>query len=424
MAAWSWEENSSQEQMRYELLDPTSIQEESHHTPDANPHQSPARSSSSSPSSKETSDSPPRKLRSITEIYEASDVVFFACEPQNFEEASNERVWRKAMDEEIATIEKNKTWKLVNLPKDKEVIGLKWIYKTKFKEDGSIQKHKARLVAKGYSQQPGIDFNETFAPVARIQTIRTILALAAQLELDVFQLDVKSAFLNGELEEEVYVKQPQGYEVKGKEDKVYRLQKALYGLKQAPRAWNSKIDGYFCQNGFYRSPNEPSLYVKKEGMNDLLVVCLYVDDLIYMGTSMKMVEVFKRKMMENFEMTDLGLMKYFLGIQVKQSKGKIFISQEKYIEDLLKRFQMNECKPVSTPMALNEKLQQTDGAAKVDAKYFRSLVGSLIYLSNTRPDIVHSVSLISRFMNKPSKLHYAAIKRVLRYLPGTRSHGL
>ena len=302
------------------------------------------------------------------------------------------------MDDEIATIEKNNTRELVDLPKNKEVIGLKWVYKTKYKEDGSIQKHKARLVAKGYSQQPRIDFNETFAPVARMETIRIVLALAAQMELPIYQLDVKSAFLNGELQEEVYVEQPEGYVIKGKEDKVYRLHKALYGLKQAPRAWNSKIDSYFQKNKFQRSQNEPSLYIKKEGTKDFLIVCLYVDDLIYTSTSQSMLDEFKMAMMKEYEMTDLGLMKYFLGIQVRQSKGEIFIYQEKYLDNLLKRYQMNNCKPIATPLAANEKLQSEDGAPKVDGKMYRSLVGSLIYLTNTRPDIVYPVNLISRFM--------------------------
>lgn len=281
------------------------------------------------------------------------------------------------MEEEIAMIEKNETWELVDRPKHKDVIGLKWIYKTKYHEDGSIQKHKARLVAKGYTQQPGIDFIETFAPVVRMETIRVVLALAAQLELQVFQLDVKSAFLNEELEEEVFVEQPQGFCVEREENKVCRLKKALYGLKQAPRAWNSKIDGYFLQDGFRRSPNEPSLYVKKEN-HDILIVCIYVDDLIYMGTNMQMVKNFKQRMMEEFEMTDLGIMKYFLGIQVKQSGGEILISQEKYVEDLLKKFRMENCNPVFSPMATSDKLKKDDGAEKADAQLFRSLVGSLI----------------------------------------------
>lgn len=234
-----------------------------------------------------------------------------------------------------------------------------------------------------------MDFTETFAPVVRMETIRIVLAIAAQMKLQLFQLDVKSAFLNGELEDEVYVKQPQGYEIKGKEGKVYKLQKALYGLRQAPRAWNSNIDSYFVKNGFVRSPSEPSLYVRKTE-TDLLMVCLYVDDLIYAGTNEAMVKSFKATMMKEYEMTDLGLMKYFLGIQVKQSKWLIFISQENYISDLLKKFRMEDCKSVATPMALNEKLKQEDGAEKLDPNLYRSLVGSLIYLTNTRPDMCES----------------------------------
>lgn len=211
--------------------------------------------------------------------------------------------------------------------------------------------------------------------------------------------------------------------MEGKEDKVYRLRKALYGLKQASRAWNNKIHCYFFKYGLKQSSNDPSLYVKKEGV-ELLVVCIYVDDLIYIETSVQMVESFKQKMMKDFEMTDLGVMRYFLGIQVKQLKGEIFISQEKYIEDLLKKFHMENCKPTSTPMAMNEKLEVNDGARKVDVTLFRSLVGSLIYLTNTRPDIVHAVSLVSRFMSDPSERHFVAAKRILRYLQGSKKTGI
>ena len=166
------------------------------------------------------------------------------------------------MQEEIDAIEKNKTWQLVEKPNDKEAIGVKWVYKVKHNSDGSIQRTKARLVVKGYAQQLGLDYNETFAPVARLDTIRAIIALAAQKGWNLYQLDVKSAFLNGELKEEVYVQQPQGFVSKGQEEKVYRLKKALYGLKQAPRAWYSEIDNYFMEKGFQRSKSEPTLYVK------------------------------------------------------------------------------------------------------------------------------------------------------------------
>lgn len=256
-----------------------------------------------------------------------------------------------------------------------------------------------------------------------METIRTVLALAAQLKLQVYQLDVKSAFLNGEIEEEVYVEQPQGYKVQGEEDKVYRLKKALYGLKQAPRAWNNKIDKYLVEHRFLKSPSEPSLYVKMQG-NHFLILCLYVDDLIYTGNNSQMMEEFKKAMMQEYEMTDLGLMRYFLGMQVKQRPGQIFISQEKYADDLLKKFNMQDCKPLATPMAMNEKLSKDDGQNKVDATVYRSLVGSLIYLTNSRPDIVHAVSIVSRFMSNPSKAHFAAAKRILRYVKGTKDFGI
>lgn len=210
---------------------------------------------------------------------------------QQFEEAMEKKEWSEAMKEELAAIQKNETWELVDLPKDKKAIGVKWIFRTKYYADGSIQKYKALLIAKGYSQQHGIDYEDTFSLVARFETVRTFLALAAQLKWPVYQFDVKSAFLNGDLEEEVYVLQPEGFAIVGKENQVYRLRKALYGLKQAPRAWYGKIDSYFLQNGFEMSKNEPTLYAKRQG-KDSFFVCLYVDDMIYMGSSFSLVDDF------------------------------------------------------------------------------------------------------------------------------------
>lgn len=199
-------------------------------------------------------------MKSLNEIYASCN--FCVLEPKSFEEAIKEEAWKKAMEEEIQVIKKNETWDLVKRPQDKDVIGVKWIFKTKLNPDGSVQRNKARLVAKGYSQQPGIDFQEIFAPVARLDTIRTLIALAAQKGWFLYQLDVKSAFLNGKLKEDVYVEQPQGFVVKGEESKVYKLKKTLYGLKQAPRAWYSEIDSYFLKTGFERSKSEPTLYVR------------------------------------------------------------------------------------------------------------------------------------------------------------------
>ncbi|KAL0319934.1 UNVERIFIED_CONTAM: Retrovirus-related Pol polyprotein from transposon TNT 1-94 [Sesamum radiatum] len=374
------------------------------------------------PQSEETEEeTPPRRTKLLSDIYETCNFVMM--EPESFEAAAKHEVWVQAMKEEIKMIEKNDTWELAERPKDKEVIGVKWIYKTKLNADGSIQKHKARLVAKGYSQLPGIDYTETFAPVARLDTIRALVAIAANKNGKIYQMDVKSAFLNGYIDEEIYVEQPQGFIAKGYEEKVLRLKKALYGLKQAPRAWYSRIDNYFMDRGFRRSLSEPTLYVKRQG-NDTLIVSLYVDDLIYTGNNEKMIHDFKEDMMKTFEMSDLGLMHFFLGIEINQEKEGIFICQKKYTETLLKKFKMESCKTVTTPLVTGEKYKKEDGSEKVDGSIYRSLIGSLLYLTATRPDIMFATSLLSRFMQSPSQVHYGAAKRILRYLQGTKDFGI
>ncbi|XP_061346732.1 uncharacterized mitochondrial protein AtMg00810-like [Gastrolobium bilobum] len=209
----------------------------------------------------------------------------------------------------------------------------------------------------------------------------------------------------------------------GEEKKVLRLKKALYGLKQAPRAWNARIDKYFKENGLEQCPYEHAVYVKKN-RGDLLIVALYVDDLIFMGNNAKMIQEFKSTMTREFEMTDLGLMKYFLGLEVRQDNSGIFVSQEAYAKEILKRFKMADCKPVSTPMEPGSKLSKYDGGDLVDASKYRSLVGSLRYLTCTRPDISLSVDVVSRFMEEPRYTHWKAVKRILRYVQGTISHGL
>ncbi|CAL9012418.1 unnamed protein product [Prunus brigantina] len=255
-----------------------------------------------------SSESPPLRTRSLNDIYETCN--FSGIEPESFEEAQKHEVWVRAMKDEIRMIEKNQNSELVDLPKDKDVIGVKWIFKTKFNQDGSIQKHKARLVARSFTQNPGIDFFETFAPVARLETIRTLIALAAQKNWLIYQLDVKSAFLNGVLEEEVYVEQPQGFLVEGGEEKVYKLKKTLYGLKQAPRTWYAEIDKYFSHNGFQKSQSEPTLYILKKGAS-ILVVSLYVDDLSFTGNDEHLTQQFKKDIMSTYEMSDLGTSLFF-----------------------------------------------------------------------------------------------------------------
>lgn len=370
----------------------------------------------------EMEDEPPvRGTRLLSDIYQRCNVAVF--EPAGYEEAKADQNWTNAMKEELNMIEKNQTWKLVERPQDRKVIGVKWVFRTKLNPDGSVNKYKARLVVKGYAQMWGVDFSETFAPVARLDTIRMLLSLSAQEGWKIFQLDVKSAFLNGLLQEEIYVEQPEGFRVPGHEEKVLLLQKALYGLKQAPRAWYSRIDEHLLSLGFTKSLSESTLYVKRVG-SDIVIISLYVDDLLVTGNNAIQIEDFKKEMMKVFEMTDLGEMTYFLGIEIKQAQNEVFIYQRKYLKEILKRFGMEECKSVSTPMAQKERLQKEDGAEPVDEGVYRSLIGCLMYLTATRPDILFPVSVLSRFLNCPSELHMMAAKRVVRYLKGTLTYGI
>jgi len=256
--------------------------------------------------------------------------LFVDEDPLSYENAARSAKWRDAMDSEIAAIQKNNTWEIIDLPHGAKTVGVKWVYKTKLNECGKVDKYKARLVAKGYTQQYGVDYMEVFAPVARMDTIRLILALAAQKGWSLFQLDVKSAFLHGELNKEVYIEQPPGYVIKGAEKKVCSLRRALYGLKQAPRAWYNRIESYFLKEGFEKCPYEHTLFLKKTEEGTFLIVCLYVDDLIFTGNNEKMFNSFKQSMMKEFDMTDLGRMRYFLGLEVFQRTDGIFICQRKY----------------------------------------------------------------------------------------------
>lgn len=344
---------------------------------------------------------------------ERNNLVMFtsAEDPVFFEEVVKSKKWKEAMDMEIKAIEKNGTWELTTLPEGAKKIGVKWIFKTKLDENGEVDKYKARLVAKGYTQQFGIDYTKVFSPVAGWDTIRMILALAAHKGWNVYQLDVKSAFLHGELKEEVFIEQPQGYEKKGAEGKVYKLKKALYELKQAPRAWYSKIESYFVKEGFERCFCEHTLFIKTEG-GSFLVVSLYVDDLIFTGNDESMFARFKDSMRKEFDMSDLGKMKYFLGVEVMQSSKGIFISQKKYAKEVLERFGMERCNPMQNPIVPGSRLVKDEGGTSVDATTYKQMVGSLMYLTATRPDLAYVVSLISRFMERPTELHQQAVKRI------------
>eukprot|EP00253_Pinus_taeda_P012844 PITA_12844 len=371
------------------------------------------------PSSLNGTSSTPRRprFRNLNEIYEQGEVSnntslnsLFALychvdDPVHFEDSVNENKWIEAMNEEIGAIEKSKTWELVDLPEGKDAIGVKWVYKTKSNAEGKIDRQKARLVVKGYKQQQGKDYNETFAPVARMETVRTVLSIASQRKWKIYQMDVKSAFLNGALKEEVYVERPRGYEVEGQEHKVCKLKKALYGLKQAPRAWYNIIDAYLIENGFDKCDGEPMLYIK-ENDGKILIVVLYVDELIFTRNDASLIADFKAVMKIEFEMTDLGFLRYFPRIEVDQSENGVFISQVKYVEAVLKRFNMLNSKAAVTPMVMGLKLTKEDSSKDFDPKLYKSIVGSLMYLTATRLDIMHAMSLISRFMERPKKTHW------------------
>jgi hypothetical protein len=255
-----------------------------------------------------------------------------------------------------------------------------------------------------------------------LDTIRTLLTIAAQHKWQVYQMDVKSGFLNGFLEEEVYVDQPPGFEVQEQPTKVYWLNKSLYGLKQAPRAWYNKIDTYLIKSGFRKSQNEPTLYTKIDQHGKILIVCLYVDDMIY--TENLELTSFKHAMKFEFEITDLGIMKYFLGIEVDQSTKGIFVFQQKYATNIIKRFRMEDYNPTGIPIPLGTKLSKQDEGHIVDYTLYKILVGILLYLRETRPHVMYATNLVSKFMESHKYFDWKMAKRILRYVAGTLNFGL
>eukprot|EP00253_Pinus_taeda_P035257 PITA_35257 len=277
---------------------------------------------------------------------------------------------------------------MVPRPENKLVVSSRWLYKVKQAADGSVEKHKARFVAHGFSQVEGIDYDETFAPVARYSSIRSMLALLAQMGWKIHQMDVKSAFLNGKIEEEVYIEQPEGFETFDRESHVCQLKRALYGLKQSPRAWYTRMDNYFTGLGFTKSEADAKLYhIMVEGKE--LIIVLYVDDLILIGDD-QLIMPCKEDLAREFEMKDMGLMHYFLGMEVWQKDGELFVSQGKYANEILRRFHMEKCKPMQTPLA----------------------------------DLCYAVNQLSQAMVQPTKLFCKEAKHVLRYLRGTSQYGL
>ncbi|GJS77842.1 retrovirus-related pol polyprotein from transposon TNT 1-94 [Tanacetum coccineum] len=344
-------------------------------------------------------------------------------EPKTYKEALTHSCWIEAMQEELNEFERLKVWELVP-PLDKVmVITLKWIYKVKLDELGGILKNKARLVARGYRQEEGIDFEESFAPVARLEAVRIFLAFIAHMNMTVYQMDVKMAFLNGILREEVYVSQPDGFVDPDKPNHVYRLKKALYGLKQAPRAWYDLLSLFLLSQGFSKGTVDPTLFISRKG-KDILLVQIYVDDIIFASTTTELCDKFSEIMCSKFKMSMMGKISFFLGLQISQSPRGIFLNQSKYALESLKKYGMESCDPVDTPMVEKSKLDEDTQGKAVDPTHYRGMVGTLMYLTSSRPDLVYAVCMCARYQARPTEKHLHAVKRIFRYLRGTVNRGL
>ena len=349
--------------------------------------------------------------------YTAYMTKLIEAEPSSFEEDVNNREWKDVMNEEYQSIMKNGVWEIVPRPKDKFVVTSKWIYKIKHAGDGSIDKYKARFVARGFSQLEGIDYEETFAPTAKYTTIQSLVSLATSMGWNIHQMDVKTAFLNGTIDEEVYIEQPLGSEVKDRKAYVCRLKKELYGLKQAPRAWYARMDAYLQRIGFTKSTADSNLYIKVVDGKPVIIL-LYVDDLLLIGVEGR-IEKCKKQLAAEFDMKDLGLMHYYLGLEVWQGPNEVYLGQGKYMIEILKRFDMMDYKPMTTPMITNLKRLGNPESSPVDPSKYRQLIGSLMYLVNTRADICFAVNVLSQFQVEPKHDHWVAAKHIMRYLQGT-----
>uniref|UniRef100_A0A2N9JAR7 Reverse transcriptase Ty1/copia-type domain-containing protein n=1 Tax=Fagus sylvatica TaxID=28930 RepID=A0A2N9JAR7_FAGSY len=344
-------------------------------------------------------------------------------EPTSVSQAISQPQWREAMSTELTALMKHGTWDLVPSPSNCNPVGCKWVFRVKRKADGSVDRFKARLVAKGYNQRPGLDYKETFSPVVKPATIRTIMTIAVMNGWELRQMDVNNAFLNGELTETIYMMQPSGFKDLSKPTHVCRLRKAIYGLKQAPRAWYTALKNAILQLGFHTSKADSSLFIYSQG-SIISYFLVYVDDLVITGNNSTFVASIIKQLGAKFSLKDMGLLHFFLGIEVVPTQAGLFLSQHKYVRDLLSKTNMSAAKDVSTPLSTSQSLKLVDGTAPVDSSDFRRIIGSVQYLSLTRPDISFAVNKLSQFMHKPTQTHWIATKRLLRYLKQTIFHSI
>jgi hypothetical protein len=326
----------------------------------------------------------------------------------------------------MRSLDKNRTWFLVKQPPGKKTLQCRWLFRIKEEADGS-KRYKARLVVKGFQQKEGVDYNEIFSPVVKMTTIRLVLGIVAAEDLHLEQLDVKTAFLHGDLEEDIYMMQPEGFVAEGKENLVCKLHKSLYGLKQAPRQWYMKFDNFMIKGGYKRCEMDHCCYLKKFS-SSYIILLLYVDDMLIAGSDMQEINKLKKQLSQEFEMKDLGAVKQILGMSITRDRaaGTLKLSQEKYIKKVLEKFNMAEAKAVCMPLGVQFKLNKEqcpkveDERLEMDKIPYASAVGSLMYaMVSTRPDIAHAVGVVSRFMSNPGREHWQGVKWLLRYLKRT-----
>ena len=338
---------------------------------------------------------------------------------KNFKEASQHQGWTRAMEEEIKALNDNKTWEYVELPVGRKAVGSKWVFKAKQNADGILNKLKARLVAKGYTQIEGIDFNETFAPVVRASTIKAGIAIGAALDLEIYQIDFTTAFLNSKMKEDIYMEQPEGFEVRGKDGQklVCKLLKCIYGLKQASKSWNDVLDQWLMRHDFKRSDVDPCLYTYNTQDDSIyFILVIYVDDLIIISNKPSLRESLVKNLSKDFKIVDIGHAKWILGVKIEKTPTGIVLNQDKYVMDILTKYGMKDCKPAVTP-TVPDSTKTAEANKMVDKGEYLSMVGSLIYLAViSRPDIAYAVSKVGQYMADPKPEHLTAVKRIFRYL--------
>ena len=350
-------------------------------------------------------------------------------EPLTYREAMESpqvNEWVAAMDEELASLRKNEAWELTEIPPSRNIIQNRWVFKLKHDSSGGVQRFKARLVAKGYTQRAGIDYEETYSPVVRYDSLRAVFAIAAALDLEIAQLDIKTAFLYGDLNEELYMSQPTGFVSKGQEGLVCRLKRSLYGLKQASRSWNSKFNEFITKYGLKPSVADPCVYsLNSDGV--IIIMAIWVDDGLVCSNHRSKLDDIVQFLSKQFEMTS-GPAGCFVGIQIVRDREKkiIHLHQEAYIKRVLTKFQMEDCNPRSVPADPHSRLSKRVSTTEEEYSCpFREAVGSIMYaMTCTRPDIAFSIGQVAQFCSSPSRSHWEAVKRILGYLKGTQDHGV